>query len=105
MHTPSPHDSQQVPVTPLSRLPLFTLAGWLAPLHLGPINFVEWFAFASTLVLTWTTAAFLLGGYSSSASTDLPRALRSTSLTWLASMPVSGRGTTAVATPHCQAAK
>jgi hypothetical protein len=63
--------------------------GWFAPINYNPIRFVEFTGFAATLVTSWLLAAYLTGGYSRTASLNIPTALTSTSLAWLVAMPVT----------------
>lgn len=90
-------------ITAIIFLPTFP--GWLAPLTFNPIRFVEFAAFAATLVGTWVACATLVGGYKLEASsgvrgnaahilcqvlfTDLPTALRYAIVVWLVSQPVA----------------
>lgn len=80
-----------------------TFPGWLAPLTFNPLRFVEFGAFAATLVGTWVACATLVGAYKLEASSgahdcdhrtptprpDLPTALRYAIVVWLVSQPVA----------------
>lgn len=59
-------------ITAIIFLPTFP--GWLAPLAFNPIRFVEFGAFAATLVGTWVACATLVGAYKMEASSGMREA-------------------------------
>ncbi|KXZ56016.1 hypothetical protein GPECTOR_2g1568 [Gonium pectorale] len=63
--------------------------GWLAPVSFDWTRFSEFCGLTATLTGTWVAAGLLFGAYKTSATSDLPTALRVASLTWLAAMPVA----------------
>lgn len=66
-----------------------TFPGWFAPLHFNPERFLEFTAFAATLVGTWLATGAVIGAYKFDATSDIPTALVRTCLTWLIAMPVA----------------
>ncbi|GIL47553.1 hypothetical protein Vafri_4346 [Volvox africanus] len=64
-------------------------AGWMAPVAFNWTRFGEFCGLTATLTGTWVAAGLLVGAYRTSATVDLPSALRIASLTWLLAMPVA----------------